>query len=82
MIPVHQAYISIGGIIVMALIALYQRRTAVDDSKVDEKHCIAFKKRIGAESDSHREHIEQVQKDISEIKSGIAYLKGRFNRDV
>ena len=47
------------------------------DSKVNGNECHSFKTRIGKESDEHRKNIADIKEDISEIKEGVAYLKGK-----
>ena len=83
------SWISVSAVLVMILIALYQRKNTVSDriwrkleEKVDKEGCVSFRTRIGTESDEHRKNIECVKQDISEIKAGIAYLKGRYSGNV
>lgn len=81
-----QAWVSVIGVLVMISIALYQRRNSLSDKiwskldlKVDKENCQSFRTRIGKESDDHRIHIDGMKQDITEIKEGIAYLKGKSN---
>jgi len=47
------------------------------DSKVNVIDCRSFKTRIGKESDQHSLGLHGVRADITEIKEGIAYLRGK-----
>ncbi len=47
------------------------------DKKVNGEECKEFRARIGKESDEHRANITIIKNDISEIKGGVAYLKGK-----
>lgn len=47
------------------------------EQKVDKPDCLSFRRRIGKESDDHRGHIIEIKEDITEIKEGVAYLKGK-----
>lgn len=46
--------------------------------KVDKEFCQSFKTRIGGESDRHQHNIMELKDDISEIKEGVAFLKGKM----
>ena len=66
-------------------IALWNRRESVADQwweeldeKMDKENCTGFRTRLGLESDEHRRNITHLAKDISEIKEGVAYLKGKL----
>lgn len=39
--------------------------------------CKSFRSRIGKESDDHQKCIMDLKNDITEIKEGVAYLKGK-----
>ena len=47
------------------------------DTKVNVEDCRSFRTRIGKESDAHGTGLQCVREDITEIKEGIAYLRGK-----
>jgi len=46
--------------------------------KVDKEDCLSFRRRIGKESDDHREHINDLKDDISDIKENVGWIRGKL----
>lgn len=61
---------------VINMLFRYMFRTGGHVLKED---CRNFRTRIGKESDDHRKDISALRHDITEIKEGVAFLKGRSN---
>jgi len=56
-------------------------KVALDElinNKVNKEDCKSFKTRIGKESDSHNEEINELKECLSDIKENVAYIRGRM----